>query len=158
MPLDNAVADREAESSAVSALGRKERLEDLFANVLRHACAVISEAEAQTISRARAANRKPTAPRHRIYRIDDEVDKNFAQLGSAAVSVQTRFRVKRHVVIEPAQARLVLPARSRDLDRVVQQATNFEQLKLFGRRLAGERLNAAHSGGGILGGSLNDPK
>ena len=64
------------------------------------------------------------------------------------------FGLKFDFVIEPTQARFVMPTCPRDLDCVVEQAANINQLKFLSRRFARKSLNPAHRRRGILRGDL----
>src|SRR5438477_1206604 len=64
--------------------------------------------------------------------------------------------MKLDIVVQTAQASLVLPARARNLDSITQQAARIEQLKLFGGRLPCKSLNAPDGRGSIFGGGLNN--
>ena len=121
--LDDAVADEEAEARAVHALRREEGLEDARAHLLGHPRAGVREEQrAGARRRRRQLIDEPAARGHRVDGVDDEVDEDLAQLRGVAARVQSRAsHLDRHVVAQAARARVVLPARARDLDGVAQK-------------------------------------
>jgi len=138
------------------ALRRKEGLEDLLSHVVGHSHTVVAELKLQSLVFAAAGDRQLPASRHRVNRIDDHVHKNFPQLRRAAVRRLSIAGDELNVVLQPANPRLVLPARARDFNRVIQQNANVNQLKLLHGRLARERLNTSHCGRGVFSRCLNN--
>jgi hypothetical protein len=91
-------------------------------HALVHPHARVGEEQAQALAAAAAAYVEAPARGHRVDGVDDEVDEDFAQLRRVAARVERVVALDRHVVAQAARARVVLPARARDLDGVAQKS------------------------------------
>ena len=78
---------------------------------------------------AGAAYRQTSTLWHRVNGVYDQVDKHLAQLGGTAVRRQIAFGQQPYLIVEPAQARFVVPARAGDLDCIFKQAAHINILK-----------------------------
>ncbi len=101
-------------------------------------------------------NRQLAAAGHGVDGINDQVYEDFAQLGRVAADEQVTFRVEGHIDVEAVGARFILPARAGDFDRIAQQVADVQKLEFSIHRFPREGLNAAHGGGGVLGGGNDD--
>ena len=79
MRLDNVLGDRQAEPGAL-ALGRKERVEDARANVLRDAAAAVVHVDEDAHPLGADADVDRAAARHRFARVAQKVQERLAQL------------------------------------------------------------------------------
>src|SRR5437867_2282532 len=156
MPLDNAVADREAKPSSLRPFGGKEGFEDFLLNVFSHTRSAVGKLQSQASFLSRAAYRELAASRHRIHSVHDYINKDFAQFGGATICVLSAFDFQLDLTIETPLSCFVLPASARYFNRVAQQTTNVKPFKFSRRRLAREGLNTTHGCGGILCCGLDD--
>jgi len=78
--FDYAVTDREPESGAHHSFGRKERLEDVIAHLAGHSDSAVGQARPYKSAFCLGGDFQPSALRHRIQRVEDDVDEDLAQL------------------------------------------------------------------------------
>ena len=78
--FDYAVTDREPEPGAHYSFCRKERLEDVIAHLAGHSDSAIGHARSHKSAFCPGGDFQPPTLRHRVERVENEVDEDFAQL------------------------------------------------------------------------------
>src|SRR6266436_2531468 len=77
---DDALGGGKTKSGAAIALSGEERLEDACGSLRRHTTSSIGYPEAATIDLGTSSHFQRAAAWHRVYRVKNQIKKNFAQL------------------------------------------------------------------------------
>src|ERR1051326_3790090 len=142
VPADDAVADREAETHPGLALRREERVEDARAHILAHPGSGVGDADLDAVADLAGRERERAAFGHRVHRVEDHVDEDFAQFARVAHDDRVRLYLPHELDVDALGLGAILPARARDLGDFEHQAVNVERDEVLIPALAGEVLYA----------------
>src|SRR6185369_12108411 len=160
MPLDDSVTLAKPHSQTRLSLGRKEGLEDPMLDFLRHADAGVGEFDARVrlVRRGPNRDRNRAADRHRVERIQDHVDENFAQLRRLSVYEEIfGLRLQFDLVLDAQRFCVIAPSWARDVNRIANDVRQTKRDQVFFvRTLAREVLYALNHSRRIFCGLFDD--
>ena len=152
----DAVRDRQAEAGPVLRLRREEGLEAALPDRLAHAGARVLDDAHDAIALGPRRERQGPALRHRVERVEEQVQEGLPQLGGIAGHRRHRREVEPHRVRHGARLGQVAPVRPGRLDHLADDLGDVDVLPGTGPAHPRELLDAADRLGAVLGDVLDD--
>ena len=121
MEQDHPLDHGQAESHALRRARREERIEDPPLRALRDPLAGILERELDAALAWARRQAQPSAPRHGVHRVQDEVHQRLAKSRLAPSDGWRALQIGDQVDARAPALRFVLPARTRQGDDVLDQ-------------------------------------
>jgi hypothetical protein len=154
--LNYAVAHCQPQTYSAGALRREEGFKYVITNAAGHSDPVVGEAYSRNTSSDVGYDLQPSALRHRVQGVKNDVDEHFSQLRLRPGHGWHRVKVKLDIVFQTARLRFVAPSRPCESGRILDKLVKINRFIHTFVFLDSKRLNSLYRLRAVQSGPLDN--